>query len=504
MFKEIELSRIKPNPDNPRRDLGSLDELAKSIKAIGVKQNLTVMPVDSMAYEAGPAEYGGDYIVVIGHRRKEAAKLAGLLKVPCNVAMLSDKERLAAALAENLQRTDLTFAEQGLGFQMMLDLGVDFDAISSQIGIPGRAIKHRMKIVSEIGLDQLLKVQARDVLVTDYEKLLAIHCVKKRGLALEKIGTRDFDWHVESALREQEKEAGRQSFMNRLSAFSKPASGGDLPSDMLLKWTFHKFDEMDVAKLDFIYEGAPEKAEFWHVCKDESVLLFLKEHPGAGLLVNAVIDAVADKLADAEKKDPLPEENGNAAAAVSHTAASGNAGARTGEPVDEKAAMYREIIAREDAKARKDKLTAMFAQARKLRMSFAKQFRETEKTRDRVDAMMLFALLHKFRPEIDILDEVFGDFPWDGIAFEERDAAICGLLRKYERKSSNIRFLSAYCSMEGSGAGGMTALDADGKYSKNPRLIRLYDHLCSLGYVMSVEEEQLINGTHPMYHGAKA
>ena len=72
----IGLEHIHPHPDNPRKDLGDLTELAESIKKNGIRQNLTVIPK-----EGEP----GEYITIIGHRRSAAAKLAGVTEAPCRV-----------------------------------------------------------------------------------------------------------------------------------------------------------------------------------------------------------------------------------------------------------------------------------------------------------------------------------------------------------------------------------------------------------------------------------
>lgn len=67
-----------PHPQNPRKELGDLDELVDSIKANGVLQNLTVVPRD-----------GGGYTVIIGHRRLAAARRAGLTELPCMIVFCS-------------------------------------------------------------------------------------------------------------------------------------------------------------------------------------------------------------------------------------------------------------------------------------------------------------------------------------------------------------------------------------------------------------------------------
>ena len=523
MIKEIELTRIKPHPSNPRMTGVDYNDLAQSIKALGVIQNLTVVPEDASAYSVNPQSYTGEYVSVIGHRRLEAAKLAGLQTVPCNIAELTEKEQIAAMLAENLQRTDLSLAEQGHGFQMMLELGVDIAEISTQTGVPKSGIKQKIRIINELGLENLRKVQARDVLITDYERLLKIKCPVKRAKVLEVIGTQNFDWGLEKAIREEEKEAAGRDFIRKLENFSKPAEKDELPPGSMLLRSFSKFDELDNTNLDHIQKESSERTQFRHVCKDDIVLLFVTDASEEVTVKDAPVSAGTPVSAEevsvsaGPKADDMTGSPGRSAGAgrslseplrgsdselLAH--ASGievrAAGIKNeANEADEKKELYRAMIAKEDAKARKNKLLSLFAQAKAMRMSFAKRFIETDKTRDRVDTMIIFALLQNPRPDVGILEEVFGDFGWSGISFEARDNSISLLLQKYGKPSGNIRFLSAYCRMERSGEPGMTALDMDGNFLENKQLMRLYDHLCSLGYVMSEEETLLMNGGHPFY-----
>lgn len=132
MIQYISVHKISPHPDNPRKDLGDLSELAESIKAQGILQNLTVVPyIGEVTGE--PIE--GLYRAVIGHRRLAAAKLAGLEEVPCVISNMKLHEQVATMLLENIQRSDLTIYEQAHGFQMMLDLGDTINDISRVCGI---------------------------------------------------------------------------------------------------------------------------------------------------------------------------------------------------------------------------------------------------------------------------------------------------------------------------------------------------------------------------------
>ena len=121
----IKTQRLRHHPDNPRKDLGDVTELADSVKKNGIMQNLTVIPIEGTE----------EFYVLIGNRRMEACLQAGLEEVPCRiVSNISKKEQVGIMLEENMQRSDLTIIEQAEGFQMMLDLGETVDSISEKTG----------------------------------------------------------------------------------------------------------------------------------------------------------------------------------------------------------------------------------------------------------------------------------------------------------------------------------------------------------------------------------
>ena len=133
----IPRSLLHAHPDNPRKDLGDLKELADSIAEHGIMQNLTVVPDDGD---------GDGYKILIGHRRFAASE--GVLdELPCVVAKgLTDREQVGIMLCENMQRSDLTYLEQAHGFQMMMDLGDTIETISEKTGFSKATIKHRLAI----------------------------------------------------------------------------------------------------------------------------------------------------------------------------------------------------------------------------------------------------------------------------------------------------------------------------------------------------------------------
>lgn len=95
----IPVARIHPNPDNPRHDLGDLDDLASSIASVGVQQPVVVHP---------HPDVDGDFMLIAGHRRRAAAEQAGVVEIPGVVRDQPDQVTLLELmLAENLQRAAL-------------------------------------------------------------------------------------------------------------------------------------------------------------------------------------------------------------------------------------------------------------------------------------------------------------------------------------------------------------------------------------------------------------
>lgn len=140
---DMPIEWIRPHPKNPREELADIDDLVKSVKAHGIMQNLTVVPDFD--------ENSGDtpsYVVIIGHRRLEAAKRAGLEKVPCTIARnLTDQDIQQIMLVENMQRTDLTPLEEAKGIQMCLDLGIPESALAEKTGFSRNTIKARKTLL---------------------------------------------------------------------------------------------------------------------------------------------------------------------------------------------------------------------------------------------------------------------------------------------------------------------------------------------------------------------
>ena len=203
----IPVEQLEHHPENPRKDLGDLTELAESIRKNGVMQNLTVVPGRTEKIENGTLEKQF-YLVVIGNRRLEAAKMAGLEALPCVISEMDHRTQIATMLEENMQRTDLTVYEQAQGFQLMMDLGLTEAEISDMTGFSRTTVKRRVKM-AELDQETLQKVGAQ-LTMEDLDQLAKIRDLEKRNMLLKEAGTSSFKWKVDDAITEQKREENYQ------------------------------------------------------------------------------------------------------------------------------------------------------------------------------------------------------------------------------------------------------------------------------------------------------
>ena len=137
---EIAIAEIVPNPSQPRTrfDEEALDELADSIRTLGV-----IQPV---AVRRRNAE--GKYVIISGERRWRAARLAGLQTLPAYVREVDDENLHAMALVENIQRQDLNAIEIALGMQRLIDeCHLTQDALSEKVGKKRSTVSNSMRLL---------------------------------------------------------------------------------------------------------------------------------------------------------------------------------------------------------------------------------------------------------------------------------------------------------------------------------------------------------------------
>lgn len=135
-IKLINTSLIDPHPDNPRKNIGDVTDLAASIKTNGLLSPLSVVP------------NGSRYRVIAGHRRLAACKQAGTGAVPCFVLDLDPLQQLEAMVTENCQREQLTVLEEADAIQGMLDLGATTANVAYRLGRSADYVRDRAKAAS--------------------------------------------------------------------------------------------------------------------------------------------------------------------------------------------------------------------------------------------------------------------------------------------------------------------------------------------------------------------
>jgi ParB family transcriptional regulator, chromosome partitioning protein len=139
-FAEVPIGAITPNPRQPRQtfDEQALDELAASIRIVGLLQPIVVRPLG-----------GGSYELIMGERRLRAAKLAGIDTVPAIVRDAGDDDMLRDALMENLHRQQLNAMEEAAAYQQMLDdFGVTHEELAARIGRSRPHISNTLRLLN--------------------------------------------------------------------------------------------------------------------------------------------------------------------------------------------------------------------------------------------------------------------------------------------------------------------------------------------------------------------
>lgn len=469
----IAIDKLHPHPKNPRKDLGDLTELADSIKAVGVLQNLMVVPrlrdMTDDEYRAACAKYKAHptedsqrivnkhtvedgYTVIIGHRRLAAAKLAGLASVPCMVVEMSEQEQIATMLLENIQRADLTVYEQAQGFQRMLDLGDTIDGIAEKTGFSKTTIRRRIKI-AELDESTLKKVSVRPVSLMDYDRLNEIKNIDERNKVLAEIGTNNFEISLRKAKSKQdtdERIAGWREIFDKYGLVEIPYA--DI------------WDRKYINAGDHGYiEGKPDETLISEICKDGGKIYF-----AFGTGTNAVPYLRKDK--------PI--------------------GAAT-ETAEER---ERRIL-REKKREQGEKFRELANDTWEMRFDFIKDYsvRDAKANIEKIGQWLCLREILQFM-SIGMYGGYMNMMNIKG-AFEQlydiEDNDFSPVQELIEKHPEKAMLYNVYALWGDSDT--MTCWDWNYCYKENPKLTALYRSLCALGYEISDEEKQMLNGTHPLY-----
>lgn len=470
----IGVDQLHPHPDNPRKDLGDLTELAESIKAKGVLQNLTVVPGHWMTREewaALSAEYqehpteelrvrmnkkwlDTEYTIIIGHRRHAGAKLAGITELPCVVVNMTPQEQFETMMVENVQRSDLTVYEQAEGFQMMLDMGGSVEQVAQKTGFSETTVRSRIKL---LGLDKkkFHKAVERGATMSDYLKLNDIKDPKVRDKVLDFIGTGDFNYQLKQALE-------NQKFAEKFAVALKTIQ--DAP------WCREKTDE------NTSWDG-PYKSYRYFDSRNQEPIIPPKDADTADYIYsieNNIRIYIYRKGPEDEKRTPIQDKKDRY----------------------KKQAEQIEKQLRQIAKIH-----------REIREEFIQNFTAFNNNQMDIEAFAAKALLtYSYGSgDIELLSKATGihldpkkhprdSEPWRSMLFNQPlRALLCTIYVRLDRIGNSYITTQWHDSMSCSVP----------RHEKCEQLDLLYEGLCSIGYEMSETEKQLQDGSHPLFKEAK-
>ena len=278
-IKLVNTSLIDPHPDNPRKNIGDVNDLAASIKTNGLLTPLSVVP------------NGERYRVIAGHRRLAACKQAGIRAVPCFVLQLGPLQQLEAMVTENCQREQLTVLEEADAIQGMLDLGATTASVAHQLGRSADYVRDRAKAAS---IDNEVRATRDDFGQISIGQLVAIARYDGRPDLQKRLaqaaGTSNFDYTLS---RIERADRARQWIESVAALLVEPDSGINLIPDPEKPYSD---PEWRYSGCMFPSTGTPEEA-----------IEKIREQNPAAVSIHTVSQQVylwtrRDKTADAEKE----------------------------------------------------------------------------------------------------------------------------------------------------------------------------------------------------------
>ncbi len=187
-INDIEISKIQPNPNQPRREFDpqALQELADSIRTIGLVQPITLRDMGD-----------GSYIIIAGERRWRASQMVGMRSIPAYVRTVDDENMMEMALVENIQRENLNPMEIALAYQHLLEqYGMTQERLSERVGKSRSTVTNFLRLLKlPAGIQMAL--ENRELDMGHARALLALNdphlqnqvfaAIKKEGLSVRRV-----------------------------------------------------------------------------------------------------------------------------------------------------------------------------------------------------------------------------------------------------------------------------------------------------------------------------
>jgi len=435
MIQNISINKLHPHPDNPRKDLGDLTELAESIKTQGILQNLTVVPWFSEITRVGcdfpEQQEKMGYRIVIGHRRHAASKLAGLTELPCVVVEMTPQEQVATMLLENMQRADLTVYEQAQGFQMMINFGETMNNIAEKTGFSETTIRRRVKLL-ELDPEKFKESANRNVTLMEYAELEQIENIVLRNKVLDSIGTQNFKYELKKAVEEEQKEKWLTKVISVLETFAEEVTERPSGHRYVKSYYASRDDEVEVP------DNAEEEAYFYEISKYGYITLY-------------------------------------------------------GEPQETKEDMA-EKEKREKERARYNALDEIANRTYGLRRDFIFDI-SNAKAKKNIGLVIENTIRIMVESYNSVDYEDFANF-YDATTPDDGEENIDNLLDEIRSHPEKSLLAATYLSMDGSGE---KYFNWNSQYRENEDLDRVYELLEALGYEISDEEKAMRDGTHELF-----
>lgn len=208
-ISEIAVDLIDANPNQPRRefDVSALQELAASIREIGIIQPITLHLADD-----------GRYRIIAGERRWRAAKMAGLTAIPAYIRTVRDENIMEMALVENIQREDLNAIEIALAYEHLMSAeGATQEKVAERVGKSRAAVTNYLRLL-KLPAQVQMALQNKEIDMGHARALLSLDSPSMQIKLFREIEKKAYSVRrVEEIVRELKKAAGQDS--------SQPAAG---------------------------------------------------------------------------------------------------------------------------------------------------------------------------------------------------------------------------------------------------------------------------------------
>lgn len=449
---------LEHHPENPRKDIGDISELTESIKENGILQNLTVVP---------KPDDSSRYYIVIGNRRYEGACAAQLKELPCVISNMGHNKQLETMLIENMNRTDLTIYEQAKGFEQLIIAGYSQKNIAEKTGFSEATISRRLKL-NEYKEADVIQAQERGGRLEDFIKLDKISHKKDRNDLAKLIGTADFNNAYKKIINYQE---AKKDIVEMVAHLKDIAS--EYPKDI------SNFDYRYIRQ--YIYTSL-NGASFEKLKKEVSRL----QKAGEELFYKFEISKEEQYLYLYTKAKNTPK--GNSKKPTEKTRA---------EKQYDRGKRYVNKIAKEHYELRLEFMREIVK---------SKKLKDYEKicTETMLDLCSRYGYLggnfntaKTFSDNLNMIKKnQYSTFSTENFKIYAKEyPAGAALAMVYSHLGDNHESTNYNVYFGNS--------DKKNFYTQNNTLARVYDFLLKLGYQISTEEQQIIDGTHPIYNVKK-